>query len=83
MDRDIILNSGEVAQVECAMAVLKPLAQATEMLRGKKMPSLSVVQPMLEVLKRKQLKVSAVDPKMALDMKEAIDQHFLMIMNVL
>ena len=44
------------------------------------MPSLSVVQPMLAALKRKHLKVSAVEPKMALDMKQviasSIDQHF-------
>ena len=78
--RDMILSSGEVAQVECAMAVLKPLAQATEMLGGEKMPSLSVVQPMLTALKRKHLKVSVVEPNMALDMKQAIassiDEHF-------
>ena len=58
----------------------KPLAQATEMLGREKMPSLSVVQPMLTALRRKHLKVSAVEPKMALDMKEVIarslDQHF-------
>ena len=80
VDRDMILSSGEVAQVECAMAVLKPLAQATEMLGGEKMPSLSVVQPMLTALKRKHLKVSVVEPNMALDMKQAIassnDEHF-------
>ena len=29
VDRDMILTSGEVAQIECAIAVLKPLAQAT------------------------------------------------------
>ena len=78
----MILSSGKVAQVECTMAVLKPLAQATEMLGGEKMPSLSVVQPMLTILKQKHLKVSAVEPKMALDLKEAIDQHFLVMMNV-
>ena len=80
VDSDMILSSGEVAQVECAMGVLKPLAQATEVLGGEKMPSLSVVQPMLAALKRKHLKVSAVEPKMALDMKQviasSIDQHF-------
>ena len=76
----MILTSGEVAQIECDIAVLKPLAQATEMLGGEKMPTLSVVQPMLTALRKKHLKVSAVEPKMALDMKQAIlsriDNHF-------
>ena len=44
------------------------------------MPTLSVVQPMLTALRKKHLKVSAVEPKMALDMKQAIlssiDNHF-------
>lgn len=71
-DRDMILSSVEIAQVECAMAVLKPLSQATEMLSREKMPSFSVIQPLLTALQKKHLKVSAVEPKMALDMKEAI-----------
>ena len=39
VDRDMILTSGEVAQTERAIAVLKPLAQATDMLGGGKMPT--------------------------------------------
>ena len=71
-DRDMILSSGEIAQVECAVAVLEPLALDTEMLSGEKMPSFSVIQPLLTALQKKHLKISAVEPKMALDMKEAV-----------
>ena len=50
------------------------------MLGGEKMPTLSIVQPVLTALRKKHLKISAVEPKMALDMKTAIlgsiDSHF-------
>ena len=43
VDRDMILTSGEVAHIECAISVLKALAEATEMLGGEKMPTLLIV----------------------------------------
>ena len=39
VDRDMILTGGEVVQTERAIAVLKPLAQVTDMLGGEKMPT--------------------------------------------
>ena len=42
------------------------------MLGGEKMAILSVVRSILTPLRKKHLKVSAVEPKMALDMKQAI-----------
>ena len=46
-DRDLILSSSEIAKIECIMSVLKPLAQVTEMLSVEKLPSVSIVQPIL------------------------------------
>ena len=80
VDRDMILTSGEVAQIECAISVLKPSAEATEMLGGEKMQTLSIVQPVLAAIRKKHLQISAVELTMALDMKTAIlgsiDSHF-------
>ena len=79
-DRDLILSSAEIAAMECAISVLQPLAQATEMLGGEKIPSISVIQPVLTALRRKHLQTSAVEPQMAVHMKQAIakniDNHF-------
>ena len=80
VDRDMILTSGELAVMECMIGVLKPLAQATEMVGAQKTPTLSIVQPLLTALLKKHLKVSDVEPKVALDMKtiitSSIEGHF-------
>ena len=79
-DRDLILSSSEIAKIECIMGVLKPLAQATEMLSVEKMPSVSIVQPILTALLKRHLTPSDVEPSITNDLKSVISrnmqQHF-------
>ena len=67
--RELMLSASGTSQVECIAAALGPLAQATTMLCSEKVPSLSLVQPMLAALLKRHLKPSEVDAKIVADMK--------------
>ena len=70
--RDLMLSPSEVMQVECIASVLEPLTIATTMLGTEKVPSLSIVQPMLAALTKRHLKPTEVEAKMVVDMKKTI-----------
>ena len=80
VDRDLILQSDELAKLRCIAEVLKPLVIATEMLCVESVPSISMVQPMVTVLRKKHLAPSVLDTVIVTDMKTAIvrciDEHF-------
>ena len=79
-DRDLILSSSKIAKIECIMDVLKPLARATEILSVEKMPSVSIVQPILTALLKRHLIPSDVEPSITNNLKSVISrnmqQHF-------
>lgn len=72
--RELNLSPSELTQMELLVQILEPLAQATEMLSTDGYPSLSVMQPLLASLLKKQLKSTDQDAKLVVDMKQAISE---------
>ena len=71
-DRDMILTSSELAVIRVCAWCSKTIGSGNRDARCTEMPTLSVVQPQLTALRKKHLKVSDVEPKVALDMKCAM-----------
>ena len=74
-DRSLILTADEITNVEYIVSVLKPFAEATEMLSVGRAPSLSLVQPVLCALRRKALAIYETDATIIQDIKGAISQN--------
>lgn len=71
-DRDMMLLSTELSEMQSLASVLKPLAHATETLSAEKSPTISVIQPILTALLKKHLCPSDDDSTGVADIKSAI-----------
>ena len=71
-DRNFIVSGDTIILMESLTMVLKPLALATTMLCVEKLPSLSLVQPVLSVLLKHHLAVHENDVKDVVDLKNMI-----------
>ena len=71
-DRDLIPSSESIVKMKRITAVLKPFAVATQRLCAEKVPSLSLVQPVLTALLKKHLSPSDLDPGIVTELKNAI-----------
>ena len=56
-DRDLILQSSDIAKMECIAGILQPFAIATKMLGTETLPSVSLVQRTLTALLKKSLRI--------------------------
>ena len=73
-------TSSQLVIMKSIVDVLRPLAEATTLLCGEKLPSISLAQPVLTALLRKHLVASTADLQVAFSMKEKISnslkEHF-------
>ena len=75
VDRDMILTSGELAAMECVIAWCPEAIGPSDRWVHRKRQLSQVVQPLLTALLKKHLKVSDVDPNVALDMKTTVTSN--------
>ena len=80
VERALMLNNDEITILECTVKVLEPFAHATTMLCAEKLPSASIIKPVLTALVKKFLVISESEPVVATSMKNAIlasiNSHF-------
>ena len=72
--RHLVLDPNDLFIMQHVATVLKPLAQATEMLCEEKQPSISVILPTLVALLKKHLATANSEPEVVTSFKVAISQ---------